>query len=66
MRCEIFFVCSALNKDDLKHLRLLIGCGKSTQVPQFLLDANPKASIVVTQRESSDFSSHIKPAALVE
>ena len=27
------------------------GCGKSTQCPQFLLDANPTANIVVTQRE---------------
>lgn len=27
------------------------GCGKSTQCPQFLLDANPAANIVVTQRE---------------
>ena len=27
------------------------GCGKSTQCPQFLLDANPHASIVVTQRK---------------
>ena len=26
------------------------GCGKSTQCPQFLLDANPEANIVVTQR----------------
>ena len=26
------------------------GCGKSTQCPQFLLDANPTANIVVTQR----------------
>lgn len=26
------------------------GCGKSTQCPQFLLDANPDANIVVTQR----------------
>ncbi|CAJ1951310.1 unnamed protein product [Cylindrotheca closterium] len=25
------------------------GCGKSTQCPQFLLDANPEANIVVTQ-----------------
>jgi hypothetical protein len=27
------------------------GCGKSTQCPQFLLDANPDGSIVVTQRK---------------
>lgn len=27
------------------------GCGKSTQCPQFLLDANPEANIVVTQRK---------------
>lgn len=27
------------------------GCGKSTQCPQFLLDANPTANIVVTQRK---------------
>ena len=25
------------------------GCGKSTQVPQYILDANPDARIVVTQ-----------------
>jgi hypothetical protein len=26
------------------------GCGKSTQCPQFILDANPTANIIVTQR----------------
>ena len=30
------------------------GCGKSTQCPQFLLDANPDASIAVTQRKCDE------------
>lgn len=35
-----------------RFFRLLeTGCGKSTQCPQFILDANPEANIAVTQRE---------------
>jgi ATP-dependent RNA helicase DHX36 len=41
-----------LEKVEQHHVVVLAGetgCGKSTQIPQFLVDANPTASIVVTQ-----------------
>jgi len=42
-------IVATVNANPVTIIQGETGCGKSTQCPQFLLDANPTASIVVTQ-----------------
>eukprot|EP00557_Chaetoceros_sp_GSL56_P000746 CAMPEP_0176497798 /NCGR_PEP_ID=MMETSP0200_2-20121128/11940_1 /TAXON_ID=947934 /ORGANISM="Chaetoceros sp., Strain GSL56" /LENGTH=1245 /DNA_ID=CAMNT_0017895883 /DNA_START=447 /DNA_END=4184 /DNA_ORIENTATION=+ len=42
-------ICNVIRSKSVTILSGDTGCGKSTQVPQFILDSNPNCNIVVTQ-----------------